>query len=90
MTKYILTFGQKYHREPHPTLGDMPNLPDGYFTIEAGTERDAREWLINNIHNQYGFIYAESEYPARDLERYHPAGSFGDIREHLEKVKADG
>lgn len=81
MRTYCITFGVKYRREPHPVLGDMHELPDGWVTIEANDEEEAREWLIENLDNAYCSISEEEIFRKFKLGRYYELGDLGDVRE---------
>ena len=56
LTKYAITFGQKYRHEPHPALGMDARLPDGYMTLWAESEIAARQWLEASARYQLGCL----------------------------------
>ena len=64
---WFVTFGSKYARESHTTLGDYKKWIDGsyrrlndmYFTVEADSEMEAREFIVNLIGIEWGFLYEE-------------------------------
>jgi hypothetical protein len=74
LTKYAITFGQKYRHEPHPALGMDARLPDGYMTLWAESEIAARQWLVANIDNAYCSIDDEAHFVAETAAHY-PLGS---------------
>lgn len=55
--KWRVTFGQKYRHEPHPVLGFVPTLPDQFVTVEAVTEREAREKINAWLGSAWAFHY---------------------------------
>lgn len=75
MSTYYLTFGQKHYREPHPVLGLDPRLPDGYMSIEAAHQVEARLWLFEHLGNVYAFLYDE-----QPLKMFAPRGCLGDVK----------
>lgn len=79
LTKYAITFGQKYRHEPHPALGMDARLPDGYMTLWAESEIAARQWLVANIGNAYCSIDDEAHFVAEAAAHY-PLGRLGDVR----------
>lgn len=64
MKTFSVTFGQKYHNEPHPVY---PLHPDGWLVIEAPSESIAREFLGTRIGDQWSFIYEGSEPESPEL-----------------------
>lgn len=79
LTKYAITFGQKYRHEPHPALGMDARLPDGYMTLWAESEIAARQWLVANIDNAYCSIEHEAHFVAETAARYQ-LGCLGDVK----------
>lgn len=69
---YFVTFGQKYRREKHPVLGDLPILPDGYFFIKAEDINEANEIAVQCFGIHYSSVYDISS--SRHL---YPAGLLG-------------
>lgn len=84
--KFYITFGQRYRRETHPVLGDRPDLPDGWLTIEAATEIAARYWLVANLDNAYAFVYEEDDF-FKTTAHYHHLGELGDVREAVKEAR---
>lgn len=74
MTKFYVTFGVNYAREPHPVLGFHPAMPDGYWELEADTEWAARMRVNEAIGNAYSSVYTEAEI-APDRRRWFPLGA---------------
>lgn len=79
MKKYIITFGQKYRFERHPYLPKAH--PDGYVTIFAREENEARikaAQLCGTNEGKYAFYaflydaedFDYSLYPLGELARY--------------------
>ena len=82
LTKYAITFGQKYRHEPHSVLGMDARLPDGYMTLWAESEIAARQWLVDNIDNAYCSIDDEAHFVAEAAAHYR-LGRLGDVRGRL-------
>lgn len=59
MTFYV-TFGQKYAREPHPTLAAAH--PDAWVEVDADSEMEARQLVFRALWSKWAFMYAESEF----------------------------
>jgi hypothetical protein len=74
--KFKITFGQKYRREPHPTLGYWPELVDGWLTVEAEDEMAARDQIASLIGPAYAFLYEETDYL-----QYNTAGCLGTLED---------
>lgn len=83
MKTFYITFGVKYLYEPHRTLGLNPALPDGWATIEAEDEYEARVALRDLIDNEYAFLYDEQPSQAK----YFKLGHLGDIREMVKRSR---
>lgn len=69
MKEFFFTFGQKYRMESHPQGGH----PDGYFTIVAPDEEQAREAMFKECGPAWSHNYAErpslDRYPRGELRR---------------------
>lgn len=70
MSDYMVTFGQKYHRETHPVLGDFPQLPDHYGVVCAPDEWEARQMVLSVLGQAWSGLYPLS---GTDTA-YYPAG----------------
>jgi len=91
-----VTFGQKYHREPHPRLPGWACDPDGWLEVVADTEDGATALLIEHVGvlapgslviNCAG-IY--SKWTAAD-RGYYPKGRLGTIsKDGLTRSESDG
>lgn len=57
--KFAVTFGQQYPREPHPRLPVAHR--DGWLTINADNEGQAREMAYEALGTAWSFIYTEAE-----------------------------
>lgn len=55
MPEYRVTFGQRYHREPHPTFPAAH--PDGWLAIDATDEDTAREVAHLMLGTHWAFLY---------------------------------
>ena len=88
LTKYAITFGQKYRHEPHPVLGMDARLPDGYMTLWAESEIAARQWLVDNIDNAYCSIDDEAHFVAETAAHY-PLGHLGDVKARVARLSLD-
>lgn len=73
--KFYLTFGQKYRDTPHEVRPDLPIHPDGYYTVEAESEEQAREWAFEIFGDKWSHMRKEVD------ETYFPRGSIGLIKE---------
>lgn len=78
MTEFRITFGQKYRSEPHGTLGMVPELPDGWATIEGSNQIEVRETIRALIDSEYAFLYEPGDlgYPTLDV---YEKGSLGSL-----------
>lgn len=70
---FFLTFGQRYHREEHPTF--KAANPDGYVTVWAYTYEKARQIVTKRIGSRFCALYeAEhfdpSFYPLGSIEEW--------------------
>jgi hypothetical protein len=74
MNKYYITFGRKYHTEPHPILGIC--CADGYVVVEA--PHFVRAHLVANylFGDKFANIYNEGQ-RAFWPEGVFPAGEIG-------------
>lgn len=72
MSTFYATFGQRYHHEPHPTLGDIPALPDAMWPFEAEDIDAARAWLFAHLGQSWSDVYDASD--AADSAQYYPFG----------------
>lgn len=57
MSVFYVTFGSMYAHEPHPVLGDRPQLPDGWLTVTADSLDDAREKVFGMIGTAWCHVY---------------------------------
>lgn len=85
VSKWFLTFGQQYRREPHP-IGMGAN-PDGYVEVHAPDELAARKQVVELIGTAWSMLYSEHEFFSEDnafeemrVVDYFPAGCSGVIR----------
>jgi hypothetical protein len=74
MNEYVITFGQKYRREPHPTFPAAH--PDGYVTVVAEDFEDCRRQTLAVLGRAWAFDYAPGEL---DVEKWAPLGELGRI-----------
>lgn len=87
--KRAITFGSKYRDEPHPTLGNRPELPDSYVVVEGkdlGQVYELLPILFGHETNDWGdgpkqggvayaFDYDLEEFEARPSTKgYYPNG----------------
>lgn len=71
MANYYVTFGQKYHREPHP---DFPRAnPDGWLRVIAEDYESARKIVTERMGPAWAFMYTEDDFKPE----YHPLGELG-------------
>lgn len=73
MATFYVTFGTNYAREPHPVLGMRPELPNGWWEVEAPTEWQAREYINELIGNAFSSIYPAGG--AGQDQRWFPLGA---------------
>jgi hypothetical protein len=71
MGEYRVTFGQRFRRDPHPRFPAAH--PDGYVTIHAADEHDARRLVVANLGGEWAFLYGPNMDP-QDGERLYPMG----------------
>lgn len=57
MREFFVTFGMQYSRNPHKVLGEMPELPYGYWVIQAKDEENARAEAYRLFGHAWSFIY---------------------------------
>lgn len=62
VSAFYVTFGQQYHREPHPKLDQAH--PDGWVTILARDEAEARDEAFHWLGRAWSFMYDEQPDPA--------------------------
>lgn len=73
MKEWAVTFGQRYRREEHPALGDMPELPDGYWVIYAPDYDAARSEVFNQFGSRWSDFMLMSDF-MQDAYRFYPMG----------------
>lgn len=72
-----VTFGQRYRHEPHPVLGDIPDLPDRYVTVHGPTEHDAHLAATAWLGQAWAFLYPTTGPPGLQLSDEHvPLGEY--------------
>lgn len=84
--KWCITFGQQYRCEPHPVLGLIPELADGWVTVTADTELAARRQTADLIGTAWAFIYDARTMPSA----YFPAGDLGDLADLVAHATGEG
>lgn len=84
MNRFYVTFGQKYRRQPHPVLGDRPELPDGYLTVEADSYLAARQQAVELLDIYFSSIYQLDD----SADALYPAGDLGTLQQAVEWAKA--
>lgn len=55
MAEWFVTFGQRYRTETHPVFADAH--PDGWVTIVADSEEQARRVAFGLLGRQWAFLY---------------------------------
>ena len=80
---WYVTFGQKYFRQPHPVLGDIPELPNCYFTVAADDLTKANRNVQKLIGRSYSSVYPLDG--GQDL--YYPQGNYGPLEDAVDAVK---
>ena len=82
---YYVTFGQKYHREPHPNLPGWACHPDGWLEVQARSLDHAWQLAVAVIGSYPGHravacssLYAERDHALKDPIWY-PRGCLGVI-----------
>lgn len=73
MSRFYVTFGQKYRREAHPALG-AELTPDHWVTVEAPDELAARREVIRTIGQAWSMLHTEEEF--RPDAGLYPKGEF--------------
>lgn len=71
MSEFRVTFGQKYAREPHPTVRWAH--PDGWATIDAPDHMTARQLAVAVLGASWGGLYDVAG---------HDGGLLGDVLGH--------
>ena len=66
MSRYYVTFGQKYRQEQHPVLGAAYGcaVPDGWVVFEADDEAQARNKIFAALGHAWAFVYDEEDWCA--------------------------
>jgi len=67
MAEYMVTFGQRYAREPHPTFGDAH--PDGWVVVEAADYEQARALVVGWLGSAWAFLYEAEDFQASFFPR---------------------
>jgi hypothetical protein len=75
MSKYYITFGQKYRTEPHPILGIC--CADGYVVVKAEDMKQARDFVFTTFGTAWSNIYAENYDFAMPINELFPMGEIG-------------
>jgi hypothetical protein len=79
MAEFRITFGQRYYREYHPAFVegriDFEPDPDGWVTVIAEDEGQAREMAFAQLGRAWAFVYPEPFGPEWML--FHPDGELG-------------
>lgn len=75
--RFIITFGQKYRRETHPTFAKAH--PDGWVVVVADDDMQARLEVIHRIGREWAFLYSSAEFealtrPVAPLRQLYPRG----------------
>lgn len=76
--RWIVTFGQRYRRERHPSFADAH--PDGWVVIVADDEWQARDTAMRLFGEQWAFLYSEGEFfrlQSAPLRQLYPRGEIG-------------
>lgn len=60
MSRFFVTFGGQYSREPHPRFGAAD--PDGWFEIEAPDYMAARELAVRDLGTAWCWLYDEDSF----------------------------
>jgi len=75
--EFRFSFGVKYGIELHPVLPTRFADPDGYITVIANSEFDARLWFIQNFTNAFCATYTPDQmapvvhlWPSGELFRF--------------------
>lgn len=74
MSEFYVTFGSQYSYQPHPRFAIAH--PDGWLTIVARGEEEARALAFDQLGERYSFIYGEDDkptlgmYPRGELARW--------------------
>lgn len=84
MPEFLLTFGQQYARDLHPTF-DLAH-PDGWVTIVAEDYRTARKCAVENFERWWSDLY-----PAEDVTFAHlfPRGEIARFTRLPDAVRTD-
>lgn len=69
--KFYITFGSQYRHEEHPNYSDAH--PDGWFTIHADSEAEARDLAFARFGSHWSFLYPEEDFETH----YYPRGELG-------------
>lgn len=70
MNTYCVTFGQQYRQGPHPKVRYAH--PDGWLTIEAESEGEARDKAFSELGQYWSFLYEEGKF--EESKHYFPLG----------------
>ncbi|HAS86795.1 MAG TPA: hypothetical protein DCS31_08375 [Candidatus Competibacteraceae bacterium] len=75
MSTFLVTFGQRYRTEAHPTFGEFSSLPDGWVEVDALTHSEARDKVNSAIGATYSMIYTAENFSPELF----PSGCLGKI-----------
>lgn len=75
MNRFTITFGVRYHQELHPVSPLLIN-PNGYVTVLADTEEEAREIVCSNFGMAWAFLYEENRGVNAE---YYPLGNLATL-----------
>lgn len=75
MGTFIITFGQQYPRESHPTFPAASR--DGWVSVEAEDYDAAKQIADRELAGQYSTIYPQESFEG-SAELY-PAGQLGEL-----------
>lgn len=67
MSKFGVTFGQKYNYDEHPS--GLPIDGNSFLVIEAYDEIEAREKIYDVVGTAYSFLYEWTEFEPQ-IEKY--------------------
>lgn len=78
MPEFIITFGDQYRREPHPTFPAAH--PDGFVTIEAADIARARAIAFDRFGQKWSMAYSKEEFESDESRRLYTRGELGRVK----------
>lgn len=70
--KLMITFGQKYRREPHPSYPAAH--PDLWVEVEGDSLQECYDLIGEHLGQFYAFSHSEDQWEKEDMAKWYPRG----------------